>query len=536
MESSESLSSSRKRPNGSGSRSLPEELIREILSWACVPSLTRCKSVCKLWLSIISEPEFLEAHRINSQKNLPSVLMITSRIDGVEEEVEGRHYGRRAATIVYPNSPEYLVELPVMPPFDNVNFVSSCNGIVCVVDNFNADEDCRGDIYLFNPLNWMAKKLPPCIVYENQCRLFSDFDVVFGFDWLSCDFKVLKIAYQQINGKLVKLLAVQLYSFDSNLWREIKVGIELPDLQFYPACPILRSGPVVDGILYLEAANTIITFSLHTELFGLIPYPSFMHTRKSSVLDFEGSVAVVLESVAEGALDKKEVSLWTVESVSDEVFWNKIFTFDAGSEEIDWVFVYCGADKFVGNTSYGTVLYDYRKKETKHIRLPSQSFLVDGSNKSWHLFNCEDLMSGYKIDKKARKIKFTENKENYVNIPVNNEVLYLQLSFKDESNLPPSSSSSVLKKKDKNQSNIDNGVLFRTPLSNISNSKREVQNVWHGNEKMKPKQVFRETTRNLFQEDSQDENKYLHDDQIEESIIQGASLSDDGLSDDSYGL
>ncbi|KAK1385784.1 hypothetical protein POM88_023519 [Heracleum sosnowskyi] len=54
---------------------------------------------------------------------------------------------------------------------------------------------------------------------------------------------------------------------------------------------------------------------------------------------------------------------------------------------------------------------------------------------------------------------------------------------------------------------------------------------------MKPKQVFRETAKNLFQEDSQDENIYLHDDQIEESIIQGASLSDDGLSDsdDSYG-
>lgn len=59
---------------------------------------------------------------------------------------------------------------------------------------------------------------------------------------------------------------------------------------------LLRYGPVVDGFLY----------------------PSFKHTRKSNVLDFESSVAVVLESVRE--LDKKEVVLWTMEAVSDEVF------------------------------------------------------------------------------------------------------------------------------------------------------------------------------------------------------------------------
>lgn len=264
-----------------------------------------------------------------------------------------------------------------MPPFDNMDFVSLCYGIVCVSDKFHRDKDFLEDIYLFNPLNMMYtyKKLPHAIEYWGQHLLFGC-DVVFGFDSLSTDFKVLKIAYQKIDGKLVKLLAVQLYSLNSDSWREIEVGIELPGLLFYPTCPILRSDPVVDGVLYLEAVNTIITFHLHNESFGLIPYPSFMHTKKSNVLDFEGSVVVVLESVVDGSLDKKEVSAGTVESVSDEVVWNKIFIFDAGSEEIDWVYVYCGADKFVGNTSCGTVLYDYRKKETKHIRLPSQSFPV----------------------------------------------------------------------------------------------------------------------------------------------------------------
>ncbi|XP_074344588.1 F-box protein At3g07870-like [Apium graveolens] len=290
------------------SSNLPEELIREILSRACVISLHRCRLVCKSWESIIINPEFLEAQHLRSHKNVPSVLMITSRTD--EEErggEEGRFYGHRAATIVYPNYPEYSVNLPIMQPFDNVDFVSSCNGIVCASESFHSRNDFRGNIYLFNPLNWLSKTLPPSIVYENQHLLFVGFDVVFGFDFLSADYKVLKIGYQRINGRLVKLQAVQLYSFDSGLWKEIEVAIELPSLLCYPACPTLSSGPVVDGVLYLEAVNTIITFDLHNELFGLIPYPSFMHTRKSNVLDFEGSVAVVLESVTEGSSpDKKE--------------------------------------------------------------------------------------------------------------------------------------------------------------------------------------------------------------------------------------
>ncbi|KAK1401896.1 hypothetical protein POM88_001501 [Heracleum sosnowskyi] len=114
-----------------------------------------------------------------------------------------------------------------------------------------------------------------------------------------------------------------------------------------------------------------------------------MHTRKSSVLDFEGSVALVIESVSDGSLDEKEVSLWTMEAVSDEVFWNKMFTFNADSEEIDWVFLYTGADKFFGRTELGTVLYDFCKNVTTNIELPSPSFLVKALKHSERFLSVE---------------------------------------------------------------------------------------------------------------------------------------------------
>ena len=37
-----------------------------------VATLLRCKSVCKTWLAIISDPDFVKAHCIESQKRQPS--------------------------------------------------------------------------------------------------------------------------------------------------------------------------------------------------------------------------------------------------------------------------------------------------------------------------------------------------------------------------------------------------------------------------------------------------------------------------------
>lgn len=374
------MSRCRTRTSGCCSSNLPDELIFKILSWTCVISLFRCKSVCKSWLSMISKPEFMKTHLTNSLSKLPSILMITSKIDDEEYVHEQEHgymkqplYGRRAATIVSPQQDSDSLNLPLLSPFDgNVEFVSSCNGIVCVCV---CDLNGIADIYLYNPLTRrIFKKLPPPIHYSGRYPFCVD--VVFGFDCLSHDFKVVKIDYDSNdtnNYKLVDVVAVHLYSSNAGSWRVVEVNIQLPTLVSYPLRSVLRSGPVVDGVLYLEGMDVIVTFDLHNESFGLISYPSFMHTKKSNVFDFQGSVAVVVES---GSLDKKEVSLWTMEAVSDEVFWNKLFTFDAGLETLDWVFLYCGAEKFVAKTKLGTVLYDYRKKKTKYVGLPSPSFLV----------------------------------------------------------------------------------------------------------------------------------------------------------------
>ncbi|KAK1402448.1 hypothetical protein POM88_002053 [Heracleum sosnowskyi] len=170
----------------------------------------------------------------------------------------------------------------------------------------------------------MSRRLPDHIVpivspnhQDTPCR----YDVMFGFDVVSNKFKVLKIVYRSDNYRLVSVVVVYLYSWNGGSWREIEVGVELPSMVCYPLCPILKSGPVVDRILYLEGMDVIVTFDLCSELFRLIKFPSFMKIRKSNVFDFEGSVSVLVESVpGDGSLDNKEISLWALETVSSESF------------------------------------------------------------------------------------------------------------------------------------------------------------------------------------------------------------------------
>lgn len=359
---------------------LAEELIFEILSWTCVATLLRCRSVCKLWLSIISKPEFIKAHHTNSLEKLPSsVFVITSTASQVEilgfcepsinldddDEFDTINY--YAATIIYSNS--FSVNLPLLSPFHHMDFVASCNGIVCV-----SSGDAK-DIYFLNPLTFMSKKLP-CLVPANHYG--PAVDVVFGFDPASLDYKVLRIVYSNDNHyKLVYVSQLHLYSLNEDSWTEIQVPSVLPKLVCYPFCPVLRSGPVLDGVLYLEGMNEIVTFDLHDQLFQVIPFPSFIQTRKSNIFNFEGSISVLVESACRDRSldDDKEISLWTMESVCGQPLWNQIFTFDHGLK-IDWVFLYLGAKQFVGTTQLRTVLYDYGMKVTTYIGLPSQSFLT----------------------------------------------------------------------------------------------------------------------------------------------------------------
>ncbi|XP_057422520.1 putative F-box protein At3g17500 [Lotus japonicus] len=124
---------------------LPEELIPQILLRLPVRSLVRFKSVCKSWLSLISDPKLGKSHYDISAS--PTRRCLTKGNDSEVESIDVDASLRDNSCVVnlkFPLPPpreEYVFGLD--PPSD-VEFVGSCRGFVLVAYP-------QGDVIVWNP-------------------------------------------------------------------------------------------------------------------------------------------------------------------------------------------------------------------------------------------------------------------------------------------------------------------------------------------------------------------------------------------------
>lgn len=332
---------------------LPEAVLIEILSKLPVRTLLLCKSVCKSWLNIISSPYFVKSHlhhAIVVSRNNPTLLAIqnpsgdlafaTSTLDLV------RHQPQWA--VVDGNGPVDRLDMPHL--FAYCRVVGSYNGIICLSNRFG------NVVYLCNPSIRKCRKIP---IPGDLLMIKSPIKIGFGYDSISNDYKVLRIVF----GKKDDLVpVVRVYSANADLWREFRAPI-LKNWQFVSH---LQTKIVVNGVLYFDGEDELISFDLHREILGLIPFPSCIFRKRSHVMDFEGSVAIVVESIGDGL----GIDLWTLSDVSGQVSWTKRFGIDPDSESEIFLSCYLGAGKFYGSKSLDgiylhNVLYNYEKKETK---------------------------------------------------------------------------------------------------------------------------------------------------------------------------
>ncbi|KAL8148902.1 F-box protein At4g22390-like [Apium graveolens] len=313
---------------------LPEELLTNIFLRLGVNFLLRCKSVCKTWLSVISNPLFVES-QLRRALMTPTLLIID--------------YPRAAGL------PSTNIVNPFPRLFEKCNVVScSYNGIVCLCDDNDA-------IYLWNPSIGKFKKLPPATRNRPPCLLRYD-KVVFGYDSISDDYKVLKMVYENSKDFMRK---VYVYSTKTDSWRRFEDRI-MRKLNGFGQTDI-----VVNGVLYIKSGSELITFDLHREVFGLIRVPDFFGKNMSNVLDFEGSVGIVFKSVG----DAEGIFLWTLDDVSGQMQWTKKLRINAYPGSLWWLYCYLGAGLFFGkmvpdhDMFIHHILYDYETEETKlHVR------------------------------------------------------------------------------------------------------------------------------------------------------------------------
>ncbi|XP_017253830.1 F-box protein At2g43440-like isoform X2 [Daucus carota subsp. sativus] len=314
---------------------LPEELLFNIFLRLGVKSLLRCMSVCRTWLSVISSTHFIKSQLQLAIKN-PTLLIIDYRGGYAASLSSRRGYHNNFPRVVLPYD------------LKNCEVVScSYNGIICLCD----DKDV---FYLWNPSIRKYKTLPPAPPRELAARDNTGF----GYDSISDDYKIVRIVYERSEDDMP---TVHLYSTNANSRRQFRD-------------PIVKSVPggktntdiVVNGVLYFNDGDGLISFDLHKEVFGRVTLPGFWETKRSNVLDFEGSVAIVFEPDG----DEQGIYLWTLDDVSGRMQWTRNFRIHAYSESRLWLYCYLGAGDFYGKmASYDyflhNILYDYKREETE---------------------------------------------------------------------------------------------------------------------------------------------------------------------------
>ncbi|KAL1834514.1 hypothetical protein ACET3Z_004165 [Daucus carota] len=228
-------------------------------------------------------------------------------------------------------------------------FVSSCNGLVCF-----AHHDPRVT-YIGNPMTRQFKKLPSP-PKEPDSRLWRM--VGFGFDDVSDDYKFIRFFVKGIHSRSYRIKA-EMYSVNEDTWKEVKVPEGLEKFKF----PLFRGVgiflPDQTRVLYFEGFHELLSFDLHDEVFRVHPFPKpgklpgQGKPRRSSLLEFEGSVAKIYEESSgsvgmtcdESSGDGKTVrSLWTLDR--DGGNWTKKFNLE-DHLKYNHVILYLGDGQFV---------------------------------------------------------------------------------------------------------------------------------------------------------------------------------------------
>ncbi|KAK1398891.1 hypothetical protein POM88_008754 [Heracleum sosnowskyi] len=235
----------------------------------------------------------------------------------------------------FSNSPVHFVGLVKPRIFVHAHHViSSYNGIICLANTgFN-------EVYLWNPSIRKCKKIP---IPPRHTSMFVSFKLGFGYDSISDDYKVVRFVYYH---KTDEVMIVQVYSANANSWKAFREPI-LKNWEVYKHTNI-----VMNGIMYFDGGSELISFNLNREIFGLVPFPNFIQNKRSDVLDFKGSVAMVFESVS-------GIDLWTLDSCSGQMSWTKKFSVVADLETQIRLSSYLGAGQFYGRKFLGGYYFLY---------------------------------------------------------------------------------------------------------------------------------------------------------------------------------
>ncbi|KAM7502735.1 hypothetical protein LguiB_001639 [Lonicera macranthoides] len=348
---------------------LPPDALTEILTRLPLKIILQCTIICKSWYSLITSPNFINAHFILSNSRKETRLLIRESVEKSRKEKYSVHWDNDAfdeyAKFSFPYSSMLTGELRI---------VGTCNGLVCLSD------DRFGFVrtmYLWNPSIRKFVTLPnPDITYMSHGVYSNSFG--FGFDAATNDYKIVRIVYIE-KGVFSDRLEVELYELGTGSWRRITGG-NFPYVILH-CSPQAFLNAVVHWFGYDRAQGgdlLIVTFHMRNEALGVLKFPLSVQFEKDWEIRLGLGVYGESLSLIHKPRNDDSCNIWMMKDYGIAESWTKQFTINLTKFDLwrpsyfrengDILLVKSNGYLHLGFGCGGNLLsYDPRSKQIKNV-------------------------------------------------------------------------------------------------------------------------------------------------------------------------
>ncbi|XP_059436742.1 F-box protein CPR1-like [Corylus avellana] len=355
-------------------KSLPQELITEILSLLPIKPLVRFQCVSKPWFSQINNSDFIKLHLKLNHSRERTLIVKETEFPHDYYKVNFSNEGRFGEAV--------KIKKP-LPSEECTLVVGCCNGLVCI-----RDLNCDGEIVIWNPLIGKYKKLPSKRLIDTFYDRFSYDFLAFEYDPVNDDYKVFKFvtrvtrrAWDEEEGvysRKERVYSRELYSLREHSWRMVKEKWPLKESYIYSDWPAFLNGTFHWWVGRTNFKKVIVTFNLSTEKFQVPNFDFFFFMKPCvNILVLRGWLCLIVGE------EVKEV--WVMKEYGVANSWTLLYTV-----QLDSAFYICRPLLFSHDGGEEVLT---REKEIIERDL-HQLFWYDIKNKTHRIVEIQNMPSG----------------------------------------------------------------------------------------------------------------------------------------------
>ncbi|XP_057792516.1 F-box/kelch-repeat protein At3g06240-like [Salvia miltiorrhiza] len=351
----------------------PADLWIEILIKLPVKSLIRFTAVSKSWRSLITSPNFNSVHLSNAKNR--ALLRRYDKHDK-HEHYHLLEFAAKNGAFGINSCSEF--EFPLKSQIGYFRIVGSCDGLVCLTDDFFLYPS--QPVILWNPSVRNRVILPQAITNPKGPHI-----VVLGFGVANGVYKVVRLVYcrkPDDYGFGVPPQA-EIFSLGAGRWRKVwGFDIKLRILEFM-WCQVLLNG-VVHWLGYEpidddhSSRSSILAFEIDNEVFGEVMLPDLLAKEAVNSLCLfasEGSLALVKYS---SASEIEACDVWIMKEYGVKKSWMKLYRIDlAGGFER--VVGFRNGEALLAIQGLDLVAYNLESRRTQNLGIygTPRSFYID---------------------------------------------------------------------------------------------------------------------------------------------------------------